>query len=82
MESVGRFWLHIDFDVLDQKDMPAVDYPQPNGLNWNELRRLVTPLTASSGLVGADVAIYNPTHDKDGRYARSIVELLSEIFTV
>jgi arginase len=77
----GRFWLHIDFDVLDEKVMPAVDYPQPDGLNWDELRQLVIPLSKSSGLVGVDVTIYNPVHDKNGYYASRIVEFLEDILT-
>jgi len=79
--STGRFWLHLDFDVLDERVMPAVDYPQPDGLEWDELRHLVHPLTKSSGLLGADVTIYNPVHDKDGIYAKRIVGFLGHLFT-
>lgn len=79
--GVGRFWLHLDFDVLDGKVMPAVDYPQPDGLEWDELRQLVGPLSKSTGLVGADITIYNPTRDKDGESARRIVEFLGDLFT-
>jgi arginase len=80
VSSVGRFWLHLDFDVLDEKVMPAVDYPQSDGLDWEELRQLVDPFARSSGLVGADVTIYNPSHDKGGHYARLIVEFLEDVF--
>jgi arginase len=78
--GVGRFWLHLDFDVLDEKVMPAVDYPQSDGLDWEELCQLVSPFARSSGLVGTDVTIYNPAHDKDARYASRIVEFLERVF--
>ncbi len=78
----GRFWLHLDLDVLDQDILPAVDYLMPNGLNWDEVTALVRPLATSPALIGADVTIYNPTLDPDGRYAKRIVQLLSDIFMV
>lgn len=78
--DVGRFWLHLDLDVLDSEVLPAVDYHMPGGLTWNELTQLARPLAQSPALVGADVTIYNPTLDPDGRYARRIVELLGDIF--
>src|SRR5215211_2065874 len=34
-------WLHLDLDVLDESVMPAVSYPQPLGLDWDELVALI-----------------------------------------
>ena len=28
----GRFWIHLDVDVLDERAMPATDYLMPGGL--------------------------------------------------
>lgn len=75
----GRFWLHLDFDVLDEKLLPAVDYRMSDGLDWDELAELVRPLASSPALVGADITIYNPTLDPDRRYARQIVDWLTSI---
>ncbi len=33
----GRFWLHLDVDVLDQDAFPATDVLQPDGLSLAEL---------------------------------------------
>jgi arginase len=76
----GRFWLHLDLDVLDNRCLPAVDYPMPGGLSWDEVAALMRPLVASPALVGADVTIYNPTLDADARYAQRIVALLADLF--
>jgi arginase len=76
----GGFWLHLDLDVLDREALPAVDYPQPGGLSWEELSELAGPLAASPALVGADVTILNPTLDPDGHYARRAADLLVELF--
>jgi arginase len=75
-----RFWLHLDLDVLDQAELPAVDYPMPDGLSWEALAELARPLAHSPALIGVDVTIYNPALDADGRYARRIVALLAEVF--
>lgn len=73
----GGFWLHLDLDVLHARALPAVDYPQDEGLDWDQLERLLVPLLRSPGLIGMDLTIYNPTLDPDGASARRIVELLA-----
>ncbi|MEW6369085.1 MAG: arginase family protein [Acidobacteriota bacterium] len=75
----GRFWLHVDLDVLDQEVLPAVDYPMPNGLTRSQLANLVRPLAQSTALIGADITIYNPNLDPDGRYADEIVTWMVEL---
>jgi arginase len=77
----GRFWLHLDLDVLDTQSMPAVDYPIPGGYDWEQLRRLVRPLVTSAGFLGMDVTIYNPTLDADGSCGRQIVDFLVELLS-
>jgi arginase len=73
------FWLHLDVDVLSAAVMPAVDYPQAEGLDWNQLTAFLSPLVGSTQLLGADVTIYNPTSDPDGSCARRLVRLLTEV---
>ena len=75
----GRFWLHLDFDVLDESVMPAVDYRMPGGLTWDELAQVLLPLARSPALVGIDITIYNPTLDPDSTYAQRIVRLLGDV---
>jgi arginase len=76
LEAAGPFWLHLDVDVLDETLFPATDYPQPNGLDWDELAALLTPLTASDHLLGASLACYNPDKDPDLEHGRRLVEAL------
>lgn len=77
----GRFWLHLDLDVLDSEILPAVDYLMPGGLDWETFIQLARPLAHSPALVGADVTIYNPALDPDGRCAQHIIDALAAIFT-
>jgi arginase len=75
----GRFWLHVDLDVLSVAAMPAVDYHLPGGLDWDELADLLRPLAASPALLGVDVTIYNPSLDPGRVFAPRIVALLRDV---
>ena len=73
----GPWWLHLDLDVLDEGALPAVSYPQPGGLGWDDVTALLAALGADPGLVGVTVADFRPDLDADGWYARRIVDLLT-----
>jgi arginase len=73
-------WLHLDLDVLDDGVLPAVSYPQPLGLDWDELVALLRPLVAAPNLLGVSVADFNPDRDADGAHAARVVEALESLF--
>lgn len=76
LEREGRFWLHLDVDVLDQDEFPATDYLMPDGLSLAELRALIAPLLTSPALAGASVTCFNPDKDPDGSGAAALAALL------
>jgi arginase len=78
-ERPGRFWLHVDLDVLSPAAMPAVDDILPGGLGWDELTSLLRPLVQCDALLGIDVTIYNPSRDPERRLAPRIVQLLADV---
>ncbi|MDQ3629339.1 MAG: arginase family protein [Actinomycetota bacterium] len=71
-----RVWLHLDLDVLDPKSLPAVTYPQPNGLDWDQFAAVIEPLARSPLLLGVSVTDFRPDLDPDGELAARIVDLL------
>jgi arginase len=75
--ALGRFWIHLDVDVLDEAAMPATDYLMPGGLEWDELAELMAPLCASPGLAGLSLGCVNPEKDPAGRCTARTVELLA-----
>ncbi|MFI5486273.1 arginase family protein [Micromonospora echinaurantiaca] len=75
----GPAWLHLDLDAVDPADLPAVSYPEPDGLRWPELTALVTPLARADRLLGMSVTDLNVDLDPDGRHARRVVEVLAEL---
>ncbi len=73
-------WLHLDLDVLDERVLPAVSYPQPLGLDWDELIALVRPLAGAPNLLGVSVVDFNPDLDLNGQHAARAVEALESLF--
>ena len=71
-------WLHIDLDVLDPVSLPAVTYPQPNGLDWDQLAAVIEPLGRSPRLLGVSIADFRPDLDPTGEQGARIVGLLEQ----
>lgn len=78
---LGRAWLHIDLDVIDQAAMPAVDSPGTPGLTFPQLGELLAALYGSGRIVGATVSNYDPGRDPHSRCVRPIVDTLARVFT-
>jgi arginase len=76
--AVDGVWIHLDVDVIDNEQMPAVDSPQPGGLTYEELITLLRTVEATAKVVGLQVTIYDPSRDRDGAYARRLSEALTE----
>ena len=72
------WWFHLDLDVLSTDALPAIDYPQPGGLGWDELTAVATT-ALSSGLRGWDVTIYNPDLDPTRVHAERIVRFFGTV---
>ena len=77
--SAGRYWVHLDVDVLDEQAFPATDYLMPDGLSRDELTGLMRPLLASPALAGLSLACYNPVKDAGGAGARYLVSLFRDL---
>lgn len=70
------YWIHVDIDVLDPRHFPAVDSPDPHGLHPEELIELLTLLAPDA--IGAQVTVFDPDLDPDGRYARILSRIVRE----
>jgi arginase len=72
------WWFHLDLDVLSTQALPAIDYPQPGGLGWDELT-VVATTALSADPRGWDVTIYNPDLDPTWVHARRIVRFIGSV---
>lgn len=68
------FWLQVDVDVLDPAVMPAVDSPDPGGLEAARLTELLRELAPAAA--GASVTVFDPDLDPDGVYAHLLADLI------
>ena len=76
---IEGFWIHIDADVIHDKEMPAVDYRLPGGLTFEELGSVLGILFGSNQVVGLSLSIYNPKLDPQHVIAFKLVDLLASI---
>jgi arginase len=75
-DELDGFWVHLDVDILDAEVMPAVDSPDPGGIDHSQLQALLRPLLASPACMGIDIGIFDPDLDPDGVYAAELTDTL------
>lgn len=71
---IRGFWVHVDADVLNDNEMPAVDYRMSDGLHFEELGDVFSALFSSGKAVGMSVSIFNPRLDTSNKLAPKLVE--------
>jgi arginase len=77
--ALDGYWIHFDTDAIEHESNPAVDYPFPGGLSVKECEILLTNLIAKYNIIGMTLTIYNPNLDAEGKVARTLLNLLSQV---
>ncbi|HEY0141251.1 MAG TPA: arginase family protein [Thermoanaerobaculia bacterium] len=75
------FVIHVDADVLDPEEMPAVDSPEPGGIQADELTRMLRTLARQPNAIALELTVYDPWLDEDRRCARLLADLLTSALT-
>jgi arginase len=78
-DSADWIVCHLDVDVLDQKTMPAVNYPTPGGMAQEQVVVAIRALRATGKLKVLDVSAYNPDLDRAEFSAGVVVRLAREV---
>lgn len=74
----GAAWgLTLDLDAIDPQDAPGVGSPVAGGLAGAELVDVLTRCRRYGGLLGVEIAEFNPALDQDGRTAQLTAALLA-----
>lgn len=73
---LAGYWLHLDIDVLNPAVMPAVDSPDPGGLDWPDLEALLQPILAHPAALGLQITVFDPDLDPDGHLAATLADVL------
>ena len=76
-------YVTIDLDAFDPAHCPATGTPEPGGLSWQEVNRLLEKLVAKRNVVGFDVVELLPKKElwaSDFLAAKLVYRFLSVVF--
>ena len=68
-------YIHLDVDVLDSSEAPAMKYPVKNGPTLNALREMVERLANTGRVVGVSLTLWDLAQDADKRTERASMAL-------
>jgi arginase len=77
----GPLYIHIDTDIIDPAQAPAMNYPAAGGPTAENLQTVMRHLRRTQRIAAVSVSSWNPQMDKDGRSRRVCMELLNELIT-
>ena len=58
--EVGPMYVHVDGDVVDPLEMPAMNYPAPGGPTLDQVATAVAELAATGRVVAFSISSWNP----------------------
>lgn len=79
--GTAGFGVSIDLDAIDPLDAPGVGSPEPAGIAAADLLQALAPLSTKPGLLGIEIAEFNPARDRNDETARVITRLIEGFFT-
>ncbi|KUO95529.1 arginase family protein [Ferroacidibacillus organovorans] len=71
-------FIHLDVDAIHTHEMPAVDFPNSNGLTSASVIDLVRAIAENSTLRGIEIAGFNPELDKKDKGMQLVLSILKE----
>jgi arginase family enzyme len=77
MPASATILLHLDIDVLSEREVPAAYFPHDEGLTLAEARELLGAIVADPRLGIIEVAEYATLRDHDRRHVAALVDLLA-----
>lgn len=78
-----KVYITIDLDVFDPSILPSTGTPEPGGLGWYEVLKLLKKISAQKEIIGFDVVELCPNKNEkssDFLAAKLVYKLLSYIF--
>jgi arginase len=78
IHGVGNdFILHLDVDVIE--GFAATKVPGEGGLSLAQVREALLVFAKQKHMAAIEIAGYDPTKDPDGRWAKTLIDLLAEV---
>ncbi|MEE9297916.1 MAG: arginase family protein [Acidimicrobiia bacterium] len=73
----GPLYVHVDADVVNPDEMPAMNYPAPGGPSLEEVNRALERLATTGHVVAFSLSSWNPDLPGADRAAAAALELAS-----
>lgn len=75
-----RAWVHVDIDVVDPSEIPAVSFPVPGGPSLGALRDVLCEIARVSDVRGVELCAYDPRKDPGGVLRTALADTLASAF--
>lgn len=75
----NALYIHIDTDIINPKDAPAMNYPAAGGPSAAELKAILRSVAQTTKSVAVSLSSWNPDMDKDGRSRTACMEVLHSL---
>lgn len=79
LDRTSPLHVHIDTDIIDPAEAPAMSYPARGGPSATELREAFRALSGKVRIVSISVSAWNPGLDRDGRTRAVCLSLLGAL---
>lgn len=73
-------WVHIDIDVVDPREVPAVVLPVEGGPGLGSLGELMTAIAQVSDVRGVEICGYDPRQDPEAALPRRLADAVLPLF--
>jgi len=74
--TTAALYVHLDVDVLDPQDAPAMLYPAPRGPSLAQLRTALQSLAQTRNIVAVSMTVWDFAQDVDKKTERACMPLL------
>lgn len=74
-------WVHVDIDVVDPSEIPAVSFPVPGGPSLGALRDVLRQIARVSDVRGVELCAYDPRKDPGGVLRTALADTLASAFS-
>jgi arginase len=75
----GQLYVHLDLDLVDPMEMPALDYPAPGGPSVDRVRALLDHLFGSGQVAAFSVVGWNPILPGADRAREAAMRLVGDL---
>lgn len=75
----GPLYVHIDTDILNPADAPAMNYPAAGGPSAKTLQTVMRQLNRTKKIAAVSVSTWNPVMDQNGQSRKVCMALLDTL---